>query len=401
MKKIVGIVSVLALASALFADAPAFNAAVTKYDASAAIQYKIDLDAETMGIVNQADLNATVEVSAWGAGSKATSGDGLWGELEIGGDATGTYNGPAATIKKANIHFVDGDFSVVADILKPNLEVGGGDLDSAVKSTILGLPKSSVALANAAGFNVAIGVADVANFNVSFADNGVVKADAKKFAVKADATLKAVENLDAYAGVAWSQEEDDVAIAARAGYRVDIDDGLFVKPSVGYAMKGDAKELGAQVLLAWGAVGQEPNFMKVGATPAVENKTANGVSATVKSSDLKTFTIIAGAYDATLVEGLKAGVQVETSTAKDAATAIGVAAAYGTAIDIWNLSCEAGAKINIADETKMGFAYKAGVNTDGIIQNTTLSCDYEGAHAADVGGANLKGTITFGAKIHF
>lgn len=398
MKKIVSVMTIAAMATAMFAADPTFAPAVTEYTGEAAISYKVELDGVNAGIVNEE--SASLKFSLWSDGSKATTGEGLWGELVIKSDGSGDNNfvGPVTpAVDTAKIHFVDDDFYANVNIKAPAFSVGGGDESSAVKSPVVGLPSAKVDLANAAGFTVNLGLKDVVDANIAFADNGVVKFDAKKFAVKAEASLKAVENLDAYAGVAWSQEEADVAVAAKAGYKVALGETLSLKPAVGFAMKGAAKELGANVLLAWGAVDQEPNFHGYSNSVAsVENKTANGVSASVKTGDFKNFDIVAGVYDATLVEGLKAGVQFVS-----ASKTIDVAAAYSTALDIWNLGCYAGSKIVLGNSTNLGFVYGASVNTDGIIQNTNLSVGYDGEHAADIGGVDTNGTIVLKAKIHF
>lgn len=419
MKKALVILMALAMVFAAFADDPAWNFGITKFDGSAELDYIIDLDAETTGMAN-AHADVAVEFTLISKGEKVTTGDGLWGELKIE-SADEVKNDfadiPDAQVKTAKIHFVDGDFAVAVDILGPNLEVGGGDAKLATH-TAAALPKQSVALTDAAGFVVEITAKDVVEAKVSFADNGEKKSDDKKFGLKAEATIKAVPNANIYGGFAWSQEEvngksQDLALAAKADYTLALNDTLKLIPSVGFAQKGDEKDLTAAVLLNWGAQDLEPGFAKFSNYDAdttepvlgsIQNKCSDGVSVAVLTTndDLDEFMIVAGFYDSTFVEGLKIGAQYWTYTTEGAGSLIDAAVKYDTSFGIFKFSANAAFEmLDDGTETENGLLYGASIETDEIIQNTTLKAAYAGEQSAKIGGADKDGKITLSAKIHF
>lgn len=413
MKKALVILMALAMVFAAFADDPAWNFGITKFDGSAELDYIIDLDAETTGMKN-VKTESAIEFTLISKGEKVTTGDGLWGELKIeGGEVKNGFGSLGdVAVKTAKIHLVDGDFAVAVDILGPNLEVGGGDAKLATH-TAAALPKQSVTLTDAAGFVVEITAKDVVEAKVSFADNGEKKSDAKKFGLKADATIKAVPNANIYGGFAWSQEDDDTALAAKADYTLALSDSLKLIPSVGFAKKGDTQDLTAAVLLNWGAQDLEPGFAKFSNYDAdttepvlgsIQNKCSDGVSVAVlaENDDLDEFMIVVGFYDSTFVEGLKIGAQYWTYTTEGAGSLIDAAVKYDTSFGIFKFSANAAFEmLDNGTETENGLLYGASIETDEIIQNTTLKAAYAGEQSAKIGGADKDGAITLSAKIHF
>ena len=480
MKKIVGIIAALALAGAVFADAPVLELAQTEFDGNAKIEWIYNLDTKEFGMANGAE--ASFKLKFVTEGTKETEGDGLWGELQIkagtweikygegttvpnfkkakfkkadgtekvvdvdfdqdtylakgykdGGnawdpEANGYPAKPAeyplmetaptvpggASVEVAKIHFVDGDFYVVMDIKAPTLEIGALDLALATKGN-LGNDKASCTLDDKAGFTLNLGLTDVVDVNVKFADNGVKKSDAKKYGFAADATIKAVEGLDLYGGVAYStQEPKNAAFGARASYKIGITDTMYVKPGVGFALKEDkGKSLAAGVLFGWGTEGQEPGFKGFSnGVHNVENKCSDGVSFAVKSTLEKKagFDIMIGAYDSTLIAGaadalagLKVGAQflANTETIGDAWEA-DAAVDYSNTLGIFKFGANFGLGVRKGAKTEIGTRWGASISTDEIIQNTTLYANYEdGEQAEKIGGANKKGKVTLGAKIHF
>ena len=234
-----------------------------------------------------------------------------------------------------------------------------------------------------------------------------------------------------------SSAASNAAIAAKADYKYNInDDGLYLKPAVGFAMQGDAKEVAGALLFGWGAEGQEPNFAgfagvaeykaalkALGLTDddlaamgfdkafgTIANKCADGVSVYAYSTleDKAGWDLVVSAYDSKLLAGflpgLKVAAQFQTNTEiMDDFFVLDSAIAYSNTFDIWKVSANLGTKTaKMGDETKTGFLYGAGVETDGIIDNTTLYAKYEGGQTAeDLGLADLKGSVKVGAKIHF
>ena len=453
MKKIVGIIAALALvAGVAFADEPAYPAgSVAAFSGDASIEYQFDLDKEAFGIANAE--NANFKIQFYNGGDKATTGDGLWGELKISvgagdhetkkgeGDKDGKVNGVfqmlAPKVDTAKIHFVDGDFYARMNIKAPGLSLGKGSINTATWS-VKEFTERKVTLTDAAGFTIETGLDGIIDFNIQFADNGVKAKDKKAWAFLFDATLKAVENLNLYAGVAYSTEKvegkaQDLAFAARTDYKFGITDTMYVKPAVGFNMQGKAKELGAGFLFGWGKEGQNAGFAKFKAENKVDDKdewdnvcsnNADGVSVFVKTDLEKDSDIefLASFYDSALIAGLsdvlggfKIGAQLYApNVAKFGDKWIADAAlAYSHSFDAWKVSANFGFELNSAkvgdkSETKSGFLWGFGIENDkDIIDNTTLYLNYSGQKAKDIGstkghiGKDIKGTIKVGAKIHF
>ena len=482
MKKIVGIIAALALAGAVFADAPSVTPVVASFDGSAALEWIANLDDETTGMKN--DNSASFKIKFVTEGTKETSGDGLWGELQIkapswevgfgetrvnynlakikktddseviiaydgsvgapvkpeaaavtgwhyangdevkAGDVKevkewplkeGLVSAPGgASVEVAKIHFVDGDFYLVMDIKKPSFEIGALDLALATKGN-LSNEKPKVELDGQAGFTLNLGLTDIFDANIKFADNGEKKSGDKEFAFGAEATLKAVENLDLYGGFAYDTVNEKAIFGARASYKIGISDTMYVKPGVGFSMdKDEKKSLAAGVLFGWGSEGQEPGFKGFSnGVKNVENKCSDGVSFAIKT-DLEDNTgidLMIGAYDSTMIAGLadalaglKVGVQflANTETISDA-WSLDAAVAYSNTFGIFKFGANFGFKaLKLGDDTETGILWGASVETDEIIQNTTLYVKYtDGEKAEKIGGADKKGKITVGAKIHF
>ena len=497
MKKIVGIIAALALAGAVFADAPSVAPVVAEFDGNAKLEWIADLDAETTGMKNSTEAKFKIKFVT--EGTKATEGDGLWGELEIKagnweiaygeGDAvvTGVKYGfggqpvevdwkgntyevvwdaeadapkdvykdkdgneitvaewdPAPTspeevmayfapktvmetkkvlgvpgapsVEKAVIHFVDGDFSLSMNIKKPDLSFGGGKPTLATKSDRADdkgpvvFPKVEPTLTNANGFTLNLGTS-IADVEFAFADNGEKKSGDKEFAFKLGATLKLVENLNIFGGVAYSTEEEKFVAAAKVDYKYEIDDTFYLKPAVLFTMKNDVStNLAAAILFGWGAENEEPGFVKFfDDAESVPDKCSNGVSVFVntdlKDDDKKTSLLI-GAYDSTLIAsvlpGFKVGVQVATESVKDFSDEFLFDAAikYSNTFGIVKLSADFG--LEMAKDVNT-IVYGAEIGTSELIQNTDLYVNYKGQADGDsIHGGDKKGKVTVGAKIHF
>ena len=463
MKKIVGIIAALALAGSVFAGEPIVSPVILDFTGNASLDWIANLDAETIGMKNT--YEAKFKVAFISEGTKATTGEGLWGELEIkegkdeqeatykndGGTVTSTPQSGTAvaapSVEKAIIHFVDDDFYASMDIKGPDLGLGGGDLFLATKSKT-SYPSTSVTLTGAQGFKINFGMKDLFDANFSFADDGQDVMERKDFGFKFDATLKAVENLEIYGGVAYTSEEEKVAMAAKASYKLALGD-FYLRPSVGFTLKDKAKNLAAAVMFGWADEGEgaDANFAGFTSLPAydavamktfyttlggmtaeqadaqiafdqlytgtgsVPNKVNNGVSVKIDSSleDKAGINILVGAYDDKLIAGFLPGLKVgaqffaNTETIKDAWLFDAAIAYSNTFVDTWTIDANFGVKVvNFKDETNAGFLYGFGISTDNtFIQNTKLYANYVGEAAKDLDGKNLKGTVTVGTQIHF
>ena len=410
MKKIVGIIAALALASAVFADAPVLNVTDFSFSGKASLEWIADLDAETTGMKNAADADFKLEFLK--EGTKASTGDGVWGEIEIKVAKTEANNGDPLktakpTVNKAVIHFLDDDFYLDMSILKPGLGIGGGDIITATSGK-KGFPKAEVTVTGAQGFKLTFGLKDVIDFGLVFVDNGQQKAKAKKFGFVFDATLKAVEGLGFNAAAGYGTEKEKFVASAKVDYKLAIGD-MYLKPAVGFALdETEAKNLSAGLLFGWGADGVKPDFASFSnSITNVPNECADGVSvyASVPLKDSPAIGFLFSAFDSKFLAdfGVKIGAQLAVadlanfgkgSDAFDAA----IKWASGDLLGDWKVDANAGIKF-VIDGSKFGALYGAGISNSALIDNTKLYLNYKGEHGADVGGKNLKGTITLGCEI--
>ena len=387
MKKALAVLLALGMVFAAFADAPAADLSVVSVTGNAALEWISDLEAKTNGFANPSEWN--VKINLFNGGDVATSGDGVWGELKIVTDGDGfveVKDGKlaeklvtipmTAKIDTAKIHFVDGDVGIALNILAPGLGIGDVVLPTATafeqKSAAYNPDDGS--LTNGFALEITSSVID-ANFKVL--DNGVA-AD-KEWGFGADATIKAVENMNLKA--AFSFADETVAFGASADYKLAINDAIYLKPVVAFAMMDEAKELAAGALFGWGADGQEPDFKWV------TNKCADGVSVTFTTALDDADPVVAiRLYDSTLLDGLKVGAEFLLP-----GKVLNAGVKYGTDIDILSIALGFDYTSNFEAETN-NFAYSVEVSTDDVIDNTNLYAKYEG-------GKDNNGKITVGAKI--
>jgi hypothetical protein len=331
----------------------------------------------------------------------------------------------AAEVKVAKIHFIQDDFYLNLDILAPKFEFSGAAIDIATSSA-KDFPKASVTLDDAAGFTVNFGLDGMFDADFKFADNGVKKAKEKKYAFGADFTLTAVEGLTLYAGFGYGTQVEKAAFAAKAAYKFAIDDTMFIKPAVGFAFKEDkSKALNFGLLFGWGAESQAAGFEKftkanskhangdMDTIDSVPDKCSDGVSIYIAPdiNDSKNgVDLLFGVYDSVLLAGLadplngtKVGLQFAGNTKTlDSAWTLDFALAYAGTFDIIKFKANFGLKVaNVAKKTNTGVLFGVGVETDELIENTTLYVNYKGQQAKKIGGINEKGAVTVGAKIHF
>ena len=485
MKKIVGIIAALAMAAAVFADAPSVSAVVAEFDGNAKIEWQYNLDGESFGFKNENE--ASFKVSLVTGGTKETEGSPLWGELQISaGDWTAKYGDGityknifkakvkdasdnnaekvwnydpdtdtytddkkddrtadvadivqypyeetlvampgAAEVKVAKIHFIQDDFYLNLDILAPKFEFSGAAIAIATSSA-KDYPTASITLDDAAGFTVNFGLDGMFDADIKFADNGVKKSKEKKYAFGADFTLTAVEGLTLYAGFGYGTQVEKPAFAAKAAYKFELDDTLYIQPGVGFALKEDkTKVLNAGLLFGWGTEGQAAGFEKFtkansthkdGSTDSIDSvpdKCSDGVSIWVDPNiedTKKGVDLLFGVYDSVLLagladplNGLKAGLQFKGNTKTfDKAWELDFALAYAGSFDIITFKANFGLKALTAEKkTNTGMLFGVGVETEELIENTTLYINYKGQQAKKIGGINEKGAVAVGAKIHF
>jgi len=315
MKKIVGIIAALALASAVFADAPVVEWGTPTFSGNATFGWKADFDKETHGMYNTTEGKFGIQWSTKGSTSSAHTKD-LWGELAIeGAEAKNDAANAALTlasatkveVKTAKIHFIDSDdsFFLHLDILKPSFKVGGiaGALATDTEKSFAGVDitdAKGLAVDTPNGFTLKFGV-PVISFDVAFGDNGADATPAygasdgaaapvagaktksvKYYSFKVATTIKPVDGLEIGAGIAMSttKNKDKLALAATVKYTYTIDGELAILPAVSfsaYDMKN--QQLGASLLFKWGASGKEPGFLALKpANMSIGNKCTSGAS---------------------------------------------------------------------------------------------------------------------------
>ena len=418
MKKALAILLAIGMVFAVFADAPVVSNSVVEFKGAASLEWISDLDAETNGFKNSTEANLKIDIVS--AGDAATSGDGIWGELKIKVDGTTVNNGkivvtkdkkddadkvwpdeyttvepnddgkydatlnipfyPAASVETAKIHFVDGDVGIALNILAPDLNLGKASVPTATGATFETV-ESGDALKAGFALEITSSVID-ANFKVK--DNGEAKE--KKWGFAADATVKAVENMNLRAAFAFAN--DKTALRFGADYKLGINDALYVKPAVDFTKNyDDGKALVAGALLGWGTEGQEPGFF------FVSNKCADGFSVAFSTNmaDPAVNKIAFGIYDSTLLAGLKVGADYVANLDEFGKGTLQADVKYGTDIDILSIALAFGYQGNFATETNT-CKYSVEVSTDDVVDNTTLYAKYAGE-------SEKSGKITVGAKI--
>ena len=457
MKKIVGIIAALALvAGVAFADDPSVTPSVVEFKGSAEFGWKADLDAETHGMYNNTTESFKITFVPKEF-SKKTSGEPLWGELEIqtGDQANEIGIGtklevPSVTVKTAKIHFVDSDdgFFFHMDILHPDFGVGGVKGALATDTEIAFAGASIAGLDTPNGFTLKFGI-PLISFDVAFGDNGedaklvawgasdgaddpVAGATTKSkkwYTFKVATTIKPIDGLEIGAGIAKSTQTgaDKLALGATAKYTYTIDGDMAVVPALAfsaYDMKN--QKLGASVLFKWGPDGKEPGFLALTPTlykdyMTIGNKCTSGVSVyftkTLDSKDalgsdddgLVGFAV----YDNTLMSliGEDAG-DLSVAAKYTAATddfgkgVLGLAAAYSnTFAKDSDLPIGFAAKFSFGmalaeDSDNTAIAYSVELTQKTLIANTELWIKYAGSKSKLTGAANAeKGAIDIGCKI--
>ncbi|MBP5602237.1 MAG: hypothetical protein J6X78_05870 [Treponema sp.] len=479
MKKIVGIIAALALAGSVFAR-PDVTPVITEFAGNASLEWIANLDADTYGFANGTWTEWKIQTKSgdWGGESNA-SADGMWGELVLRTQGDKTYTNPGniydwgaitLEVSTAKLHFIDGDTYFHMSILAPSFSVGeigyvralktntntnnwedckfgavapGGIVttpavaakpgeyyldpaDGSIKqkdATPAVAAKSEFkGLEGYNGFELNFGIPMV-DFVLAFGDDGQKAFDAKNYAFKFAATVKPIDGLSLYAGLAKSTEEgkDDMAMAFTAGYNYKIDDQFYVKPAMQFDMVGKAMNLGAAVLFGWGSEGQTWNHdfltFKKGELNVAENgtRTADGVSLLfiknlkdAAGNDPKSSELAIEFYDNKLLSGLDVGGITLGAAYRATGDDLGkgsatFAAIYNNTFDIVYLTAKASFGMDLAvDGDNNGFKYSLRVGTTQLIANTDLYAEYGAGFSKYSPADDLnKGTFKVGTKISF
>lgn len=417
----------LAMVFSAFAADPTLEPAFKDFKGSASLGYKADLDAKEFGMTNSA--SAEITFSFAGEATKATEGEGIWGELEIKTAAEKCLSESSVSVEKAKIHFgeafaidvknhdvalgkngpdfVTGDFSAkTAGIAAKKTNTGKEEKKGYVEGTytlndddhtsVQGkyevtyeAPADEAVFTN--GFTAEIALDKIANINVVVADNGAKAKAAKEIAFKGDIDVKAVDNLTLWGGASYNADAaDGFAYAAKAGYALG---DLTIS-----AAYDSATSFGAGVMYKWGADYSDDKFAYFKGNGDDNKDFTSGASAAVKSADFKKFGLGVAAFDnATFLPGLVVGAEVIVDDvakfSKGADDFGAVNAKYSTTFGDFGFAANAGAKYTFVGKA-LDFGYGVSVDNKALIQNTTLKVGYTGGKGK-TGAVEASATISF------
>ena len=134
MKKALVIFLALALVGSVFATEPAAEVKVAEFTGDAAVTFGVNLNDGHTGFKNE--TSGSLKLNLLNGGDKSTTGDGVWGELQIKfdgivvtakNDKASELNDKKVSIETAKIHFgpvymgiLSGDFDFGGDFYYPN-----------------------------------------------------------------------------------------------------------------------------------------------------------------------------------------------------------------------------------------------------------------------------------------
>ena len=406
MKKIIGTILAAGLAISAFAAEPAANFVMTQFDGWASLDFKANFEDKSYGMENKA--TADVKFGFFTGGDKATTGDGIWGELKVvteDGSCDPIENGgtvkvPTAKVDTAKIHFVDGDFSAALNILKDqNLNYGTVSSPSAIGDSILTTEVNASGFGH--GFTLELGMAKLFSLNVRFLDNGIVTQENKKFGLGLGFSLDAVDKLTAKVNAAFNFTDKYTGMNAELAYKLGITDSMYVKPGLGFSMIKNgtadlANYLEAGVLFGVGGSGLKPelDFVNSGSDAFAEGVSV-AVGTDLKSSDVA---LKVGAYYESLFNvlglsdfgKLSLGAQyvmnavpgsplAEGSDQKQIKDTLAFAGKYKLELSPIHLDLHGGMQMYMFDgsDSKVGYKFGATLGSTEIIDNTDVYVSYE------------------------
>ena len=112
MKKALVILMALSMVFAAFADEPAVKNEVVEFKGDASVTWGVNLDSGKTGFTNS--TSTSLKFDLFGQASKSTTGEGIWGEVEVKLDtddgvryANGAWNGANLKVNTATLHIND------------------------------------------------------------------------------------------------------------------------------------------------------------------------------------------------------------------------------------------------------------------------------------------------------
>ena len=253
MKKALVLLLALSMVFGVFAAEPVANVNVSEFKGEAAVQWGVDLDSGKTGFKNEAKV--TLKLNLLDGGDKASTGEGIWGEIKIktDGDTFMKAEGQDAAIgtlptkvkvDAAKLHFGDNAY---IGIMSGDTLVGEYKLDTAVAAEQITngntganteITDGKITKQYSAGIVAGYGN-DIFSVDVDFRSSDEAQySNAYSFAV--DGALKAVDNLTLKAGYSkdFANPYDETvndAFYVATDYKLGLNDTFYIKPQVGYA----------------------------------------------------------------------------------------------------------------------------------------------------------------------
>ena len=252
MKKALVLLLALSMVFGAFAAEPVANVNVSEFKGEASVQWGVDLDSGKTGFKNEAKV--TLKLNLLDGGDKASTGEGIWGEIKIktDGDTFMKAEGQDAAIgtlptkvkvDAAKLHFGDNAY---IGIMSGDTLVGEYKLDTAVAAEQITngntganteITDNKITKQYSAGIVAGYGN-DIFSVDVDFRSSDEAQySNAYSFAV--DGALKAVDNLTLKAGYSKDfanpyDEDVNDAFYVATDYKLGLNDTFYIKPQVGY-----------------------------------------------------------------------------------------------------------------------------------------------------------------------
>ena len=414
MKKALVILMALSMVFAAFADEPAAVNEIAEFSGNATVTWGVDLDAKSVAATGFKNTEeAKLKINLASAGSKATTGDGVWGEINIklGDDpVTVTYDPEARTTKwgisvaSAKLHITD---MFAIGIRKGDVQNGGFNPALAADSDqdTFGVGAYGGSATVTQGITLEVSLPELLAFNIDFRsqeggrDKAVDGDDAKSnytdnYGIAFDVDVKAVENLTLNAGYGMDFFGAKAkGLFAQAAYKAGLDDKFFIQPQVAFGTDLDTTApLAFGLLFGWGGTNADP-------IKYMSTKVSDGFSVAtkldLKAGDNMTIPLCVAVYDSTFVENLKAGLEFHIDNLK--ADDLGFKLAFDANYNLGVIAPTFALKFTKAAANALKIY--AAVDYTGL-DNTTLSLGYESGNIIKENDAQL-GQLWVSAKIAF
>jgi hypothetical protein len=267
MKKALVVFLALAMIAGVFADEPVADLKVVDFTGNAAVTWGYDLENGGHGFSNSTTIQ--FKLNLFNAGRKATSGEGVWGDIEIKfqDDSNGFWETgwgeagksaalsmPTVQIERAKINFGPAYLSVTSG---DALAIGAWDqtMPTAWNLWGNGTISAGTSKSNGIGLGFASGLFGVdAEFRTSDQYASDYAGSIAPYVTVGGAKILAAASYVLGEG----EGKGDLGVAGKVEYKYDLNDTLFIQPMVIYASttkdgaEFDKGQIEGSVLFGWG-----------------------------------------------------------------------------------------------------------------------------------------------------